>query len=72
MKYWLGLILSVVAVSAPAQVVNVSKDFLKKSIVVTSFTGGANVSDVLKNDLRCRGWSRRRPSSCTVNMPSSL
>ena len=62
MKYWLGLILSVVSVSASAQVVNVSKNFVKKSIVITSFSGGANVSDVLKNDLRLSGSFDIRPT----------
>ena len=54
MKYWLGLILCV-AVGAQAQVVNVAKNFVKKSVLVTSFAGGASVSDVVKNDLRLSG-----------------
>ena len=48
------LAICVLATGAQAQV-NISKTFLKKSIAVTSFTGGANVSDVLKNDLRLSG-----------------
>ena len=62
MKYWLGLFFCVAITVAPAQVVNVSKNFVKKSIVITSFTGGANVSDVLKNDLRLSGSFDIRPA----------
>ena len=54
MKYWFCLAVGLLATSAPAQV-DIHKNFVKKSIVVTSFAGGANVSDVLKNDLRLSG-----------------
>ena len=54
MKNWFWLAICLVATGAQAQV-DIKKNFVKKSVVVTSFTGGANVSDVLKNDLRLSG-----------------
>ena len=54
MKNWFWLAVSLLAAGAQAQV-SISKNFVKKSIVITSFTGAANVSDVLKNDLRLSG-----------------
>ena len=54
MKIVLWLAVGWLAVSASAQV-DIKKNFVKKSVVVASFAGGANVSDVLKNDLRLSG-----------------
>jgi len=56
------LSICLLATIGQAQVVNVSKNFVKKSIVITSFAGGANVSDVLKNDLRLSGSFDIRPA----------